>query len=820
MHEVVRTPTSRVPDDTGSLAKTCHRPLMNRGDAERSTIPARFLAPALRREGWRIAIGLGVTLALTASAARALPGTMRDRLPPGAPAWPAVDTNAVEAAWHAASASDADTGLRRPDGTPRFVNRLALATSPYLRLHAFNPVDWRPWGDAAFAEAKRLRRPVFLSIGYSTCHWCHVMAAESFEDEEIARLLNQRYVAIKVDREELPDVDATYLSALSALGVDGGWPANLWLTPEREPFFGGTYFAPRDGVRGQETGLLTLLRRYADAYAAHPEQVAGTSTSIASILRAELAATPPRVSAAIDDRHALDEAISFALRQLDPEHGGQQGAPKFPSDLPLGLLLRRAARDPSSPALTAVATTLRAMARGALQDQVGGGFHRYTVDEAWQRPHFEKTLYDNAQLAVLYLEAFQLTHDPEFADVARRTLDALARDFGTGDGAFAAASDADSAVVPGGERQEGRFFTWTRSELETALASLPSPRFLGLASGAAETRRPLVQLRAAANVTERDALRKERERLLEVRAARVPPARDDKEIVAWNGLAVSAFAQASWILDEPRYAELARRAATVFLEHRDAQGRLPRSVQTGRRRERASSRAPAVLDDYAALIAGLLDLYEATGEVRWFSAAQTLEATMTLRFEDRAHGGYYFTADDQPATLVRRSLWQDGAEPAGNSVAALDLLRLAAFTGNDAYRQRAERLLGAPGAALTTTSDGRSTLLLAADWRLDPPREIVLIAPNRREEVAPFLATLRAVFLPARVLSVHTEAQARAAAAVIPLLNGKRALGGRATAYVCRGFVCDRPTKDPAGFAAELSRPPATRTAGPRSRGR
>ena len=739
-----------------------------------------------------------IALAFSAGAAPAgaLDGSASDRRPPGAGVWTSAETAAVERVWRATAPKEPETRLRRPDGSPRFANRLLLSNSPYLLLHAFNPVDWRPWGADAFAEAKRLGRPVFLSIGYATCHWCHVMADESFEDEEIARLLNTRYVAIKVDREELPDVDATYLAALAALGVDGGWPANLWLTPEREPFFGGTYFAPRDGVRGQQTGLLTLLAKLADTYAAHPERAAASAQTV----RAALAATSTGVPAALDSARLLEDAVRSALARFDGTHGGQQGAPKFPSDLPLGLLLR--ASQPATARPTALAT-LRAMARGALHDQAGGGFHRYTVDDSWQVPHFEKTLYDNAQLAGLYLEAWQASGDPEMADVARRTLAAIDRDFSTADGGFASASDADSAVGPTtAQKEEGRYFTWTTGELEAALAPLPRPWHLGLGQRLpGSDRAALLVARPIADTPGRAALDRERERLRAARATRPAPALDDKEITAWNGLAIGAFARAALLFGAPAYAERAARAATAVLAPFAEEGRLRRSLRRG------ALGPPAVLDDYAGLIAGLLDLYEATGDVRWFATAQNLARTMESAFADTASGAYCFTAADDTPALLRRVEWSDGVEPSGNALAALDLLRLAAFTGDETLRARAARLIAAAGPSLAASPDGHAALLLAIDWQRTPPREIVLVAPRDRRELEPFLARMRRLFVPTRVVSTHTAAEIPEAAKRIPLVAGKLPRGGRATAYVCHGFVCDRPTTDPEVFAAELAHP-------------
>ncbi|MBI4951528.1 MAG: thioredoxin domain-containing protein [Myxococcales bacterium] len=703
----------------------------------------------------------------------------------------------------------------RADGTPLYTNRLLLESSPYLRQHAHNPVNWYPWGDEAFETARALGRPVLLSIGYSTCHWCHVMEEESFEDEEIAAFLNANYVAIKVDREERPDLDAVYMQAVVMLTGNGGWPMTVWLTADREPFFGGTYFPPRDGVRGARTGFLTLLGRLRQSHDADPSGTAASARELAERVRSSLSAVPE--GRGLPGTAALDAAFDRYGRAFDAENGGLRGAPKFPSGLPLRFLLRQHRRTGAAAALQMVTLTLEHMATGGIYDQVGGGFHRYATDAAWRVPHFEKMLYDNALLAVAYLEAYEATGRADFARVVREVLRYVERDMTSEGGAFYSATDADS-LGPRGEREEGWFFTWTPAEIGAALdadqAELVRALFDVTDAGNFEGRnvlhlpRPLEIVATGAGgrqarlmATIGDA----RERLYAARRARPSPLRDEKILTAWNGLMISAFARAASTLAEPAYLEQARRAAAFVLSELWREGRLLRSYKDGR------ARYDGYLDDYAFFTASLIDLFEATGERRWLAAAFELTVTQERLYAD-PRGGYFMTSADHEALLAREKPGDDGAEPSGNSVAALNLLRLHALTGDDRYRQRAEATIGAFSAGLTSGRGRFSELLLALDWALDRPKEIAIVTPDSRDQARPFLDALHGSFVPNKVVVVAVQgADLGSQAELVPLLEAKIAIGGKPTAYVCEQQRCELPTTDPGAFAEQLRVPTASK---------
>ena len=729
---------------------------------------------------------------------------------PGAPGRDPDLVRALRDRWERRPSSyEPRTRHRDADGRPVYTNRLFLSSSPYLLQHAHNPVDWYPWGDEAFEQARKLGRPVLLSIGYSTCHWCHVMEEESFEDEEIAALINSRYIAIKVDREERPDVDAIYMTAVQALTGGGGWPLNVWLTPEREPFYGGTYFPARDGDRGTRTGFLTLLGRIRRAYDERPAEVAQSAAALTARIRDSM--TPGAGREGPPEAKVLDAAVRSYAARFDDTHGGTQGAPKFPSHLPIRLLLRDHRRTGSQRSLTMATLTLEKMAAGGMYDHVAGGFHRYSTDSRWLVPHFEKMLYDNALLAVAYLEAYQVTGNAEFVRVAREILRYVERDMTSPEGAFYSATDADS-LTPSGRREEGWSFTWTPAEIDAALdadqARLVAAYYAVTSGGNFEGRnilhapRSLDQVAAGLGMTSeraRTVLEAARERLYQVRARRPAPLRDEKILAAWNGLMISAYARGALVLDERRHAEIAARAADFVLARMRAGGRLRRSHVDGRAEHNA------YLDDYAFVIAGLLDLHEATSDPRWLREAISLDRSLELHYEDRKGGGYFRTSDDHETLLAREKPGYDGAEPSGNSVQALTLLRLHELTTTDSYRRRAERTFGAFAGALERGPMALSEMLLALDFHADTPKEILIVVPRRRSEAEPFLAELRRTYPPNRVLAVAGGGEdLTEQAKLIPLLRGKVARGGNATAYVCENRVCALPTGDPEVFARQL----------------
>ncbi|NOY25757.1 MAG: thioredoxin domain-containing protein [Oligoflexia bacterium] len=726
-----------------------------------------------------------------------------DNPAPGAEPFPALVAKQIQQAW-AARPADYVPRTRHldADGQPLYTNRLFLDASPYLRQHAHNPVDWHPWGDEAFEIAASLGRPVFLSVGYSTCHWCHVMEEESFEDPEIARYINEHFVAIKVDREERPDVDAVYMAAVQALTGSGGWPMTVFLTPDRVPFYGGTYFPPRDGGRGRGPGLLGLLKVMSQAYLTQPEKVADAAKKLADHLKIALA---PDMGGDLPGAATLDRTAAHLAQRYDAVEGGLQGAPKFPSSLPIRFLLRQYLRTGDSEPLEMATHTLRQMAAGGIHDQLGGGFHRYSTDQYWLVPHFEKMLYDNALLSLAYTEAWQVTDQSEFADVTRDILDYVAREMSAPEGGFYSATDADSLVPGTGKREEGWFFTWTPDEVRAVLDA-PHARaviaWYGITdSGNFEGRNVLHTTDSVAKVAAslgikqgrlKTLITQSRPALLKARALRPPPLRDDKILAGWNGLMISAFARAAIALDEPAYARRAEAAASYVLGPMRTKGRLHRAAMDGKVQH------DAMIEDYAFMVAGLIDLFEATGDRRWLTQAIALDGVVQAHYEDPVNGGWYRTPDDGPPLLAREKVTHDGAQPAGSSVHALNLFRLAELTTRDEYRVRAERALKASAQAIE--QGAMTEALLAVDWHLDKPKEIVLVTPQDRSQAAPLLGVVRRSGLRNRVLVVASEGELASLAQTVPLVEGKTAISGQATAYVCEQGVCQRPTTDLAVF--------------------
>jgi uncharacterized protein len=703
---------------------------------------------------------------------------------------------------------------------PKFTNRLILESSPYLLQHAHNPVDWRPWGDEVFDEARRLERPVFLSIGYATCHWCHVMEAESFEDEEIAAFMNGHYLCIKVDREERPDIDAVYMSAVQALTGSGGWPMSVWLTPAREPFFGGTYFPPREGARGARHGFLELLGNIHETYVGDRARVGQAADSLVRAVRAQMepaasggpatggAATGEVNAASVGDSAVLGQTVTVFKRIFDDVDGGVRRAPKFPSNLPVRLLLRDHQRTGDAETLRMAALTLEKMAAGGICDQLGGGFHRYSTDARWLVPHFEKMLYDNALLTVAYAEAYQVTGRADFARVARETLDYLLAEMTAPAGGFYSATDADS-LGPGGESKEGEFFVWSKAEIEKILgassaAGAQTGRFLDHYGVTAAGNFEGANILHVARPDEETwaALAEARAALYAVRARRAPPLRDEKILAAWNGLAISAFAVTGRILGEPRYLDAAARAAGFVLDEMRPDGRLVRSWKDGR------AGVAGFLDDHAFLTAGLIDLYEATFDRRWLGAALDLARETERRFADPA-GGWFMTGDDHERLIAREKPMQDGAEPSGTSVALLSALRLATFTGDDRWRAIADRAFAGLSGALRENPLALTETLLALDYASDEAREIAVVWPAGATPAAaqPLIDVLRCTFVPNRAIAAASETDVAELGRLVPFIADKIAIDGRPTAYVCVHGRCDLPVHEPGAFAALLTRP-------------
>jgi uncharacterized protein YyaL (SSP411 family) len=740
---------------------------------------------------------------------------MSDQPLPGAPVFDAPLLSRLHAALQAQGPSYVPRTHhlvgQAPRVTPKYTNRLILQSSPYLLQHAHNPVNWYPWGDEAFDEARRTGRPVFLSIGYSTCHWCHVMEGESFEDEEIARFMNQHYVCIKVDREERPDVDAIYMTAVQALTGSGGWPMSVWLTPAREPFFGGTYFPPRDGARGAQHGFLTVLGELAQTYAKDPERVKKASEALSRAVREQMdaQATPAAGATGISTR-PITTAVAYFKQAFDSVEGGVRRAPKFPSNIPVRLLLRYHRRTGDAEALHMAVLTLEKMAGGGMYDQLGGGFHRYSTDARWLVPHFEKMLYDNALLAVAYAEAFQVTARADFARVLRETLDYVLREMTAPGGAFYSATDADS------EGEEGKFFVWSEKELHELLGDGASRfmRYYGVTAGGNFHEIPGANILNAAHPDEVEwaALATARATLYAARARRVPPLRDDKQLAAWNGLMISGLAVGGRILGDARYAAAAARAADFVLTQMREGDRLRRSFKAGTTSPAAA--AWGFLDDYAFLAAGLFDLYEATFDLRWLhEALATVDAT-ERRFGDAQRGGWYMTSDEHERLIAREKPAYDGAEPSGTSVALRNALRAYAFTGDERWRIVAEKGLANLHPVLDSKPVAITEALLALDAFTDVGREVALVWPAQHADgggaatVEPLRAVLRRTFLPNAVLAGAAEGDAIAALAeVAPFVAEKVAQSRRATAYVCEHGHCELPATDPAEFARQLAKP-------------
>ncbi len=750
---------------------------------------------------------------------------------PGTEPFPAEVAHALERAWKERRHDyQPRTKHLREEGGPKFTNRLFLETSPYLRQHAHNPVNWFPWGEEAFERARQLGRPILLSVGYSTCHWCHVMEEESFEDVEIAEYLNRHYVAIKVDREERPDIDSIYMTAVRMLTGRGGWPMTVWLTPDKTPFEGGTYFPARDGDRGQRLGFLTLLRNMAEQFEAQPGQIVESAAKLAINLQRSLESSR---AGGLPDVSALLAASTFYDSRFDDERGGLARAPKFPSSLPIRFLLRQHRRTGDARALRMATLTLEQMAAGGIYDHVGGGFHRYSTDADWLVPHFEKMLYDNALLALAYLEGYQATGNGRFAQVAREVLRYVSREMTAPGGAFYSATDADS-LTPDGQREEGWFFTWTPQELHTVLgeelAKVARATFAVTGRGNFEGRNILHTPRPLATVANElgidvpalnHHLQTIRDELYAARSQRPTPLRDEKILTAWNGLMISAFARASLVFGDAEYRTRAAAAATFLLAHRRRGGRLQRSIEDEQSRHEAQVdddadvTDDAYLDDYAFLIAGLLDLYEASHELAWLQAALELNQLLDEHYVDRA-GGYFLTSDEHEALLAREKPAQDGAEPSGNSVQLLNLLRLYELTTEERFRQRAEATLRAFGRQLSNSPSSLSEMLLAVDFYLDRPKQIAIVTQSSPDADETLLRELRSHFVPNRVLSTVSEGpMLEAQQTLVPMLEHKVARGGKPTAYVCERGVCELPTTDPAVFARQLLKSSAKKSATP-----
>ena len=757
-----------------------------------------------------------------------------------------------------------------PEGKPLFTNRLFLEKSPYLLQHAHNPVNWYPWSEEAFKTAQKKNQPILLSIGYSTCHWCHVMEEESFEDLEIARYINEHYIPVKVDREERPDIDSVYMSAVQITTGRGGWPMTVWLTPQKQVFYAGTYFPPRKGDRGSSIGFLSLLKELKDVYQEKQEDIKRAGQEIQKALQASLSPTPVR-SHSIAGKDTFHTLLSQVKKGWDPIHGGIKGAPKFPSSFPTRLLLRSYLKIQDKYILQTIHTSLNGMQTGGMHDQVGGGFHRYSTDEEWLVPHFEKMLYDQALLALTYLEAYQFFNHlspsgqttsgisneksmalftqkmaKSYKETAIGILDYIIRDMQSKEGGFYSATDADSLVYnpfrearhsgldpesrhsreggnpqkdhssqgarhsrEGGNpekphKEEGFYFTWTPEEIDQALnkqqAELIKKHYGVTAQGNFEGRNILHVSEDLSTIAKelsleptqaKTILTEARKILYQTRETRPLPLRDEKILSGWNGLMISAFVYGYFVLNEKKYLLQAEKSARFILDNMYKKGQLYRSWKEG------TAYIPAYLDDYSFFISALIDLFEWTGNIKWLKEAIKLDQTLEKDFEDKEHGGFFMTGKSYEPLLVREKPLYDGAEPSGNSIAAMNLLRLKEITGNDAYKDRAEKVFRAFGTKLQETPFAFSESLLALDHYRSRAHEIVLVLPDETDlDEDPLFNELKKWYLPNKVLTVVHHSQVEKQQEILKPISQKKALDGKTTVYICEEGACQFPTSE------------------------
>ncbi|MBM3225234.1 MAG: thioredoxin domain-containing protein [Candidatus Tectomicrobia bacterium] len=684
-------------------------------------------------------------------------------------------------------------------------NRLIHETSPYLLQHAHNPVDWFPWCPEAFDKARRENKPVLLSIGYSACHWCHVMAHESFENERIAAVMNEHFVSIKVDREERPDLDHIYQNVVQMLSGQGGWPLTMFLTPEQEPFYGGTYFPPED--RYGRPGFPRMLSAVAEAYHQRPDEVTKSIQQIRENLHklSTFESSPGSLSLDI-----LTNAMRSLANNFDMVHGGFGTQPKFPNPSNLECFLRYWHFSGNENFLNMVKLALQKMAGGGIYDHLGGGFHRYSVDDRWRIPHFEKMLYDNAQLLPLYVNMYQITHDEQYAQVARETLAYLQREMLRPGGGFYATQDADS------EGEEGKFFAWTKAEVDRLLgdASRLFCRYYDVTgTGNWEHGKNILHLTVSQEQlakmfnqsleTTQASLEAAKATLFATREQRVKPFRDEKILTAWNGLMLSGIVQAYAVLGDAEALQAVRETIAFLQQHMWHDGRLLSVYKDGQ------AKFNAYLDDYALLTGALLDAFEVTAETSYFLSAQQLAQTMLEEFWDREAGGFFFTGESHETLIERTKSAYDQAMPAGMSIATRNLLRLYHYTGNPEYLQKAEQVLHVLRRHMEQQPFGVGSLLTVLDFYLQKPQEIVLIGVPGAPDTAAMLHAIHQQYLPNKML-VQLDPRAQAATLdALPLLRdvlaGKGQVYGTATVYVCHNFTCSLPVTEPAALSALLA---------------
>jgi len=687
------------------------------------------------------------------------------------------------------------------DGGPNY-NRLIFEKSPYLLQHAANPVDWYPWGDEAFERAKKEDKPIFLSIGYSTCHWCHVMEHESFEDPEVARLMNETFIAIKVDREERPDIDNIYMSVCQMMTGGGGWPLTILMTPEKKPFFAGTYF-PKESRYGR-IGMIDLIKRVQQLWQTNRAELEKSAAQVETTLQQQL--SKKQLSENLDESILAKTFRQFAER-FDKKRGGFGKAPKFPSPHNLLFLLRYWKRTGNEKSLQMVEKTLQEMRLGGIYDHIGYGFHRYATDANWLLPHFEKMLYDQAMISLAYLEAYQATKNDDFAQTAREIFSYILRDMTSQDGGFYSAEDADS------EDKEGKFYLWHMDEVRKILPHKDAELFIKVynlkeggnfaeqATGQKTGEnipyltKPIQQIALELNIPQEELksrLEKIREKLFAFREKRIHPHKDDKILTDWNGLMIAALARGAQVLGDERYLKAAKRDADFILQKlRTNRGRLLHRYRDGQ------AALPGFVDDYAFLIWGLIEIYEADFDIRYLDSAIDLTNKLLSHFWDDENGGFYFTPDDGEELLVRQKEIYDGAIPSGNSVAALNLLRLARMTANIDYERKANAIFQSFAQKIEQMPSAHAQLLSAFDFQIGPSYEVVVVGRTQSQETKRFLTKLNEVYQPNKVvLLVPEEQQNPRIHELAEFTKYQISLGGKTTAYVCRNFACDAPTTD------------------------
>ena len=710
-----------------------------------------------------------------------------------------------------------EADLMTPTTDAGHTNRLIHATSPYLQQHAHNPVDWHEWNEEALAQARKLNKPIFLSIGYAACHWCHVMAHESFENEATAAVMNEHFINIKVDREERPDLDQIYMQATMILNQgQGGWPMSVWLTPDLKPFFAGTYFPPE--ARWGRPGFREICARIAELWETRREDIQKDADHLTAAVERSLGTTGDGDGQLNLD--IVDQAISTLAQAFDAQRGGMSGGStnKFPPSMTLDLFLRAIHRDaftqPTRKNLRAlVETTLDRMARGGIYDQLGGGIHRYSTDVEWLVPHFEKMLYDQALVSRVYIDAYQLLDKPLYADVARDIFDYVLTDLQSNEGGFYSTRDADS------EGEEGKYYVWTRAEIVSVLGESDAglfctyynvsesgnwqdPHAPGVAKNILHISRNLDDIAGEFGLTPAAAaaqLEAARRKLLAQRSQRVAPGLDDKVLAEWNGMMIASLAHGGAVLGEQKYVAAAAKAADFILTHQLQGDRLCRAYRAGKRLE------TAFLTDYACMIDGLLNLYEATFERRWLDAARTLNDTVIAHFHDESRGGFFFTADDHERLLTRSKDIRDAATPSGNSVQLMNLLRLGVMFGDEGTRATAQQTMRTFAGQIARMPAASERFLAAVEFAHLGPVELAVVGNPDAPGTQDLLRTVSAAYLPNRVLML-ADPTAASQSITSPLLANRTQVDEHPTVYVCRNYTCQQPTSSAAELRAQLSR--------------